>query len=291
MKLCQILRSLPLLVLAVLLPLSAQALLVYEPFDYAAGTAVTGLEATGLNLTGSYTRTTPQDLVIASPGLDYGNLLGPLPGVAGNRLSDASGGGVGDPSISLEQNVAIAPGQALFFSALFTFDDSLNGTRLGSITLLDETSGDRLMFGETVAGIRTLRVEASTAALGDSFSDSQSPGFVDGQTLWLIGRYQNSAAAGGDTLDLIGYDTADAEAIATTFDPLDPSADLALSIGGLDIDFALLTTIRFDLRGTNDNFIDELRVGDSYASVAVPEPASALLLGLGLVGLATCRRR
>lgn len=115
-----------------------------------------------------------------------------------------------------------------------------------------------MSFGETAVGIRTLRVEANTTSLGDDVNASMSGGFQDGQTLWLIGRYQNSALAAGDSLDLIVYDTADADALSNTFDPFDASAELALSISGLDIDFELLTAIRFNLRGTDDNFIDEL---------------------------------
>jgi hypothetical protein len=37
------------------------------------------------------------------------------------------------------------------------------------------------------------------------------------------------------------------------------------------------------------NSIDELRIGDSYASVAIPEPTTALFLLLGLAGLGARR--
>ena len=49
-------------------------------------------------------------------------------------------------------------------------------------------------------------------------------------------------------------------------------------------------SITFTIRGENDNFVDELRIGTSYADV-VPEPGTALLLAAGLCGLATAGRR
>ena len=277
--------------LAALAPRAAEAVLLYEPFDYDPGVALDGLEATGQNLTGTYETTSPQDLEIASPGLTYGNVTGVLPGVTGNRLSDASVAGEGNSTVSVDQDVPIAPGQPLYFAALFTLDESSSGTARASIALLDETTGDEIVFGELVGGIRSIRIGANTQALGGFVADGIDGAFEDGQTLWLIARYQNSADAGGDTLELVGYDTADPEPVAPFFDLADPNAELAFGLTGVDIDFELVTGIRFDVRGTNDNFIDELRIGRSYGSVVTPEPSSAALLALGLGWLAARRRR
>jgi hypothetical protein len=126
-------------------------------------------------------------------------------------------------------------------------------------------------------------------------SDGADNSFIDGHTLWLIGRYFNSALAGGDELQLIGYDTVDSEQISSFFDISDPAVEFAYSLSGLDIDFTKITSIRFEIRGTNDNFIDELRIARSYAEVArgprsaiIPEPPTCLLmvLGFGLLALA-----
>ena len=109
--------------------------------------------------------------------------------------------------------------------------------------------------------------------------------FVDGQTLWLIGHYVNGAAPGGDVLELLGYDTANAVSISPTFDLSDPGAEFAYALGGLDIDFEKITSIRFEVRGAANNFIDELRIGETYPAASqavVPEPSTLLLLLLGL---------
>jgi hypothetical protein len=281
------------------LPTVAQAeLFVYEPFDYSAGAAIDGLAATGTNLTGNYTKSSLQDLQISSPGLTYGNLLGDLPPVAGNRLNDLDGVGVGFVTVAVDQDVLIGSGEAIYFSALFTFDDSLNGNHFARITLRDDVSGDQILFGESVVGGRAIRVEAFTAATDGLVADGADGSFTDGQTLWLIGRYFNSALPDGDSLELIGYDTALAQSIAPTFDPTDPNAKFSFGLTDLDIDLSRISSVTFEIRGTNNNFIDELRIGSSYADVTsaeqvalVPEPGTGLVFLSGLVLLGCVYRR
>jgi hypothetical protein len=263
-------------------------LLVYEPFDYDAGTVLDATPATGLNLTGSYVPLgvlAQQKLVASSPGLTYGSLLG-APVAAGNRANDVAGVTAAGATVSVDQDVPAPAGSAIYWSALFTFDDSTNGNRHASITFTDDASGDALTFGEAVVGSRAVRVSAATAATGGLLAAGADDSFSDGQTLLLIGRYVNSPAADGDRLELIGYDTADADLLPASFDPADPQAEFAFSLDGLDIDLVQITSITFTIRGDDNNFVDELRIGDSYASVAVPEPGALAALLLGIAGLA-----
>lgn len=286
------------LVAALLLPAAASAaLLVYEPFDYADEAFLDGVAATGLNLVGDYAAIgalSQQDPQVLAPSLDYGSLsgsLGPLPAVAGNRLNDAAGVTAAGATVSVASDVLVGAGDVLFWSALFTFDDSLNGNHLANITFRDDVTGDELFFGEPGVGIGGLRVAAQTAGTGGSLiANGADNAFVDGHTLLLIGRYENAAAMGADLLQLLVYDTGDAESLPATFDPTDPNAESFFELSGVDIDFARIGEITFTIRGTDNNFIDELRIGDSYASVVAPEPSVAVLVGLALVILGSRRR-
>lgn len=54
---------------------------------------------------------------------------------------------------------------------------------------------------------------------------------------------------------------------------------------------ATISSISFTIRGDANNFIDELRIGSTYAAV-IPEPAgTALALGFVAAAIARSRRR
>ena len=260
------------------------ALLVYEPFDYPAGTVLNGTAANGLNLTGIYEPTDTFDaakIVVSSPGLDYGNLSG-VPAARGNRANDVNPATTAIATVSVDNDVLVGPGDSIYWSALFTLDDSSNLNHRANITFRND-NGDELGFGEPTVGGRAIRVEANTAATGELIADGADQSFIDGQTLLLLGRYINSAADNGDRLDLIGYNTADSHPLPLSFQPTDPNAEFAYELEDLNIDFEKITSITFTIRGSGNNFIDELRIGSTYGAV-VPEPAApALLLVAGCV--------
>lgn len=281
-------------------PAARAELLVYEPFDYAAGAVLNGEAATGLNLAGGYAdATTPGfKLRVGSPGLGYGALLGPggvappAGGAMGNRLTQTSGTTSGASTVSIDQDVTIGAGESIYFSALFTFSDADNGNHLARLALVDDSTGHAIAFGEAGVGVRNVRIESDMTSTGGPLAAAGADAaFTSGQTLWLIGRYTNSAAPEGDSLDLIGYDTALAQAIAPTFDLADASAQFAFTLDGLDVNLASIGSLRFTIRGNDNNYIDELRIGETYADVTVPAPAAAGTLALGALALAGRRRR
>ena len=272
-------------------PASA-ALLVYEPFDYLPGLTLDGTAGTnGQNLTGVWSAPVGpfQQLATRAPGLDYGALTG-LPAPSGIALGKTNGVISGSATASVDADVVVAPDTTLYWSALMTLDDSSNGNRFASIQFTDGATGDLVGFGESVVGSGAIRVHADTAATGGLVANGPDNAFVDGHTVLLVGRYVSSSAPDGDRLDLLVYDTVDAESLAGSFDLLDPAAEVAISLANLDVDLARIDSITFSIRGTNDNFIDELRIGTTYADV-VPEPGTALLLAAGLCGLAGAGRR
>jgi hypothetical protein len=267
-------------------------LLVYEPFDYDPG-VLAGQPAAGQNLTGAYAGSlVPSgfELRVASPGLGYGSLVGAPPS-AGNRLSQNLGTTAASATAAVDTDITVDPGQAVFFSALFTFDDSANGNHRASIALTNDENGDEIVFGEPVVGVRAISVFATTAATGGlPIAAGADQSFESGDTLLLVGRYVNAAAAAGDRLELVGYDTLDPGPLPPSFDPADPNAELSFALTGVDIDLAKITSVGFTIRGTANNFIDELRVGSTWADV-VPEPGTAPRLLLGLAGLRRHPRR
>jgi hypothetical protein len=225
-------------------------------------------------------------------GLGYGNLIG-APPPSGNLANDLAGVTSSGATASVDQDVLVGPGAEIFWSALFTFDDSSNGNRFAHITFRDDDNGDSIGFGATTVGSGAIRVEAETATTGNLVADGEDNAFVDSHTLLLIGHYLSSAAAVGDVVELIGYDTADADTLASSFDPGDPNAEFYFALTGLDADFAKITSVNFTIRGDDNNLIDELRIGTSYGSV-IPEPGVGALLLLGFGGLgafARARRR
>jgi hypothetical protein len=73
--------------------------------------------------------------------------------------------------------------------------------------------------------------------------------------------------------------------LPASVDLADPAAEFATVLADLDSDLARLTSVAFSIRGTANNFIDELRIGTASADV-VPEPAMPALLSIGLAALA-----
>jgi len=263
------------------------ALLVYEPFDYPAGT-LPGQTATGLNLAGAYASgsAVPDslELRVANPSLGYGALLG-APEFSGGRLGQNLGTSAASAVAALASPVSIAADSSLFFSGLFLLDDSSDANHFARIDLLNQMNGDSLSFGESGIGVMGVGVAAQTAATGaNGVSAGADQSFTNGQVLFLIGRYQNGAAAQGDRLDLVGYETNALTKIPAIFDATDPAAQFRFSVANADIDFTRIDAVRFAIRGSANNFVDELRVGTSYGDV-VPEPGAAPLLLAGLIGL------
>lgn len=273
--------------LAIVAPTYAVAgLFVYEPFSYTAPSLLHGTSATGLNLSGSYLSDAVHEsfqLSVSAPGLSYGSLTG-APAAEGMKLTQLSGTIGVSSQVQLGAPIEVMPGEAIYFSALFTFDDSRNGNHFASIDLIDSTTGDSITFGESVVGVRAIRASAKTVVTGDQVTTiGDQNAFTNGQTLLLVGRYNNSALPLGDRLELLGYDTAATHELPSTFESSDPNRVLYQELAGVDIDLTRISSLRFTIRGIDNNFIDEVRIGSTLADVApVPEPHTWLLMVCGI---------
>ncbi len=255
--------------------------LVYEPFDYEDGTGLDDVAATGLNLTGDYVSyalepTDQQTVWVESPGLGFGN-LGDAPSAEGNRAGDPFGGVGSSATAEVDEDVSVGNGEEIYWSVLFTYDDSQDPSHVANVSLDDASTGGAITFGQSAVVTRSVQlgVDTATAFRTDIIGEA----FEDGDTLFYVGRYVNSGSPGGDTMDMLVYDTADSITLPETFDLQDPNAIAVLGLSDLDIDLPVISAVSFYLRG-EDNFVDELRVGRTYADV-VPEPSA----GAGLLAV------
>ena len=252
---------------------SQATLLVYEPFNYTAGDDIEAVDtSTATNLTGSYTSAlgSVNNHIVNEVGLTYGSLTG-LPTPVGNALTTDGGINQVGHTVDVNADVDTSGGTTIFFSVLMTFDDSTNGNRLVRISFVGPEG--TLTFGEAVIGIRHIRVRVDTTTAVEA--NGLDGSFTDGQTFYIIGRYTNSLDPNGDSFEIIGYDTADAEPAPTIFDPNDTNAEFTFGLTGLDVDLTSISSIRFETRGDDNNFADELRISDG-----APEPSPIPALGI-----------
>lgn len=283
-------RALPrqVFVTALLVAGTAEAApLVYEPFSYDPG-VLAGQTATGQDLTGVYTGTPVppgSELVVAEPGLDFGSLAN-APAATGNRVSPSTGMAEASVTIGIDADIMVPSGEGLFASAVLRFDDSTNAGNLAKITLANEQDESISFSVFDNSGYRFF--EATTHLVGGGGIGRPIP---DGNVLFLIMRFANPATPDDfGTLEVVGYDAVDTDALPSAFAWDDPGAWSGLSTGSpVGVFIESISSITLTLRGTVN--LDELRIGTSYADVALPEPGAALLLGSAVTAAALARAR
>ncbi|MGH8666994.1 MAG: hypothetical protein ACREUX_22260 [Burkholderiales bacterium] len=92
-------------------------------------------------------------------------------------------------------------------------------------------------------------------------------------------------------LDGLGCDTGASHALPADFDPNDPNTILYQELDEVDIELTRISSLRFTIRGSDNNYIDELRIGSTLADVApIPEPHTWLLMLCAIAAVAAGTR-
>jgi len=173
---------------------------------------------------------------------------------------------------------------SIYISFLMKFTGSITGNDFAAIWFDNNTSGDHT--NRPNIGLKANQGSGSTGmdffsrlALGD---ESYSGNLVSGETYLLVGRLAKSGSGNFDIFDL--WVNPDADDFATP--------DVTATNAGTISQFNMIGIRSANLGGSDTVTIDELVLGTTWADVmAVPEPATLSLLGLGLVGLGWARRR
>ena len=299
---------------------ASAALLIYEPFDYTAGSAIIpGLTTTnsGNGLVDTYgpnapttwvqtgakaTGTTPHQ--VSSPGLtapagfaaSVGNAAA-LEGGASGRSDNAEmarmtlpGGPYLTSSVvyySLLLNVSDLTGLTVLHSNLNAANDmiiSLNnasGTQAGRPSLFADMLTIR---AGSAANTYNLGIRSSTTANNTTFFDSTD--YAPNTTLLVVTRFTEGATAGTGGLSELWINPSSVSFGAVSAPAADgSSAGTYSSAGANDHTNSLLIGAGI-APGSNPNVVtvDEIRVGTTWADVtptAVPEASAFLTIGLG----------
>lgn len=299
---------------AVLASSASASVLIYEPFDYTAGSAITGLVNPSTGGTWAAAGVAGSSVHQVSAG----SLTGPggFPASVGNAAALMQSDNTEYNRLTLDQQYG--PNSTLYYSVLINVP-SLDGLTTpntnaaannGVFIGFNNTPGTSGSRPSVWGGALTIRLNADTPANATGFqlgvrSGAHETGtgnptywtqdLVPGQTYLAVVRYTSGATAGTGGLSELWINPSALSfgAIEGSVPSADGSATGHLVNGASDHVDTLLVGAGIS-NGFDPNVIniDEIRVGTTWADVtAVPEPASLGLLGVGAVGLMARRRK
>ena len=256
----------PLLISTALIVLgpSAFSAITYESFDYAAATTLeSSADWAPLN-TGTAPTITTGNLSVPGMVDPAGNMVSFPGGNFQEAIGTLDSYSSGTVFFSLAFQLSSLPTAATYSFALAT-----GNTNYGAPIYL-QASGAGFQVG------LANRSSGATIAYAPTLYDLNS-------TVFIVGSYTFNAGATNDVSNLwINPD-------ASTFNTGSTPTATLTATGGTDRTIINQFLLR-GAAGSPAGVFDELRIGTTWASVAVPEPATALLGAFGLLGLLRRRR-
>ena len=251
------------------------ALLDYDGFDYPGQTTIGGL-AGGIGWGGAWVNTTGEP-ALTGDGQSLESAPFPFTPV-GERLRRVQGT-TGDRAAirDLSQPFDLAGDGVLYASTLVRRGDDGDAISASDMQFQFRTNGGTIGFRFGVSAADVFFVGANAVD-----TNSGAVPIVEDTVYFLVVKIVSSAA-GSDEVFMNVYAPGD------TVPQSEPGSwDLATSGARND----LITQLRINI-GTNNSYgeIDEIRIGTDWASVAVPEPASLAVMGVGALAVRAVRRR
>lgn len=253
-----------------------------ESFDYNIGTALDGANG-GTGWAGAWaagSSTVPTYDTIAqdiTPPAGYGTPIGNQGFINPNATSDDSGGATPDIRRDLANAIDMDVAQTVYFSVLIRREDITNGggTEHSQYLRFNNASGARLI------GVGNSSTEDFRLALNNIDYDSASVDFQIGVDYLVVGKMTLNPAGTNDILEGHLFTSGDA-----LIEPVVWNHSTSDDVSGIISQLQLNPQ-----RRAGKVFIDEIRIGETFADVAVvPEPVSSSLLGIGSLALLLNRR-
>ena len=255
-------------------PLVQAALIAYDNFSYTAGATIGGQNG-GSGWTGAWATNGMATNYSASTALTYSN--GSVEVVGDTRTAL-----VGSNTADLYARAFAPQTSTLYFSFLFRLDsNTLNVDDFVHFMLNNDTSNDT-SGGIGLLSTTTNRLGARIGTTNGGDTTSSAIDLAANTTYFLVGKIWKNGGANYNTVDLF----------------INPSSNIepGTSSATDTVTMTMGTISYFTVRGFNidadDRYVfDELRIGDTFASVVVPEPSVAALILGGAAMLIAGRRR
>jgi hypothetical protein len=257
-------------------PVAFAGLMAYEGYDFEGG-PING-KGSGFGFTGNWINANAPFLNVSNDNVSLDSPAFPFDPV-GNRIDDADGA---DARRVLANTIDLSQeGTTFFVSFLMQKNDTGAGTgRNVELAMWEGTTAARIRVGSTSSTAGPGMNESRFFFGGLGGTETSTIPVTYGQTYFVVLKGITSAA-GTDQIMAAFYDPSETPP-ATEPVTWDFSDTFSSSV--------VLSQIRTTMGASAHGMLDEIRIGDTWESVTIPEPATAACVWL-LGTIYVCGRR